>query len=62
MDIKGKIDDCYQRIQNLDIKPTLANMERLLQTLYDLREVYQALEKQEAERGDPDGRGTADFS
>lgn len=49
--MKEKIDACYRRLQTLDIMPTRANMEKLLQTLYDLREVYDEL------NGEDDGDG-----
>ena len=42
-----KIEACFNRLQNLDIKPTMANMENLLQTLYDLRGVYNELKARE---------------
>ena len=42
-----KIEACFNRLQNLDIKPTMANMENLLQTLYDLRGVYNELKERE---------------
>lgn len=35
-------------------------MENLLQTLYDLRDVYNELEKLELEGGESDGRAAAD--
>lgn len=38
-----KIEDCYKRLQTLDITPTLANMEILVQTLYDLRDIYNTI-------------------
>lgn len=38
-----KIESCFDRLQTMDIRPTLENMEKLLQTLYDLREVYNEL-------------------
>ena len=34
---------CYERLQGLDIQPTQNNLEALLQTLYDLKEVYMSL-------------------
>ena len=50
--MKGKVSACYERLQTLNIIPTLDNMEKLLQTLYDLREVYQELtEKEEKDNG-----------
>ena len=50
MDIKEKLEKCFDRLQNLEIKPTLGNMEILVQTLYDLREVYNAIK--DGEDGD----------
>ena len=44
--MKDKIETCFNRLQNLDIKPTLANMEILLQTLYDLKEIYREIDKE----------------
>lgn len=41
--MKEKIEACFDRLQNLDIVPTMTNMEKLLQTLYDLRDVYKML-------------------
>lgn len=43
--MREKIEACFERLQNLDIKPTLSNMEILIQTLYDLRDVYNALKE-----------------
>lgn len=53
-----KLEQCFERLQNLQIKPTLGNMEILVQTLYDLREVYQQLggEKDGRTEVDPDRR------
>lgn len=45
--MKEKLKDCFERLQRLDIAPTLKNMEALVQTLYDLRDVYQELERME---------------
>lgn len=54
--MKEKLSACYDRLQTLDITPTLDNMEKLVQTLYDIREVYQEItEKEEKDNG----RGTA---
>ncbi len=39
-EIRVKIDTVYKRLQTLDIMPTLKNMEKLLQTLYDLKDIY----------------------
>ena len=41
-----KLEACFERLQRLDIRPTLSNMEILLQTLYDLRDVYLELKKE----------------
>ena len=41
--MKEKLESCFERLQGLEIKPTVDNMEKLLQTLYELREVYQEL-------------------
>jgi hypothetical protein len=49
-----KLEKCFARLQNLDIKPTQANMETLLQTLYDLRDIYKELVKLEKEEGAED--------
>ena len=57
--MKEKIEACFERLQGLDIKPTQSNMERLLQTLYDLRDVYAEIEKLNKE-GAEDGRATSD--
>lgn len=54
--LNEKIEACYERLQSLDIVPTVSNMEKLLKSLYDLREVYQELCKD----GGNDGREKAD--
>ena len=54
--MKEKLQSCFDRLQNLQIKPTLGNMEILVQTLYDLREIYNELN----EEGEDDGRTAAD--
>lgn len=54
--MKEKLEACFRRLQTLEIQPTLGNMEKLLNTLYDLREVYNELNKE----GDEDGRAAAD--
>lgn len=51
-EIINKIESCFNRLQTLDIKPTLNNMEKLTQTLYDLRDIYNEL-KEGAEDGRP---------
>ena len=47
--MKEKLEACFHRLQTLDITPTLANMEKLVQTLYDIRDVFNELNKEEAE-------------
>ena len=58
--MKNKLNDVYERLQTLDIMPTKGNMEKLLQCLYDLRDIYNELERMEANNGgqaaDPGGR------
>ena len=53
--MREKIEACFRRLQTLDIRPTLENMEKLVQTLYDLREIYNRLEEEP-----DDGRDEAD--
>ena len=50
--MKEKIEACFNRLQTLDIKPTLTNMETLVQTLYDLKDIYNSL------KGDSENVGT----
>lgn len=60
--MKEKIEMCFNRLQGLNIKPTLDNLEALTQTLYDLREVYNELERMERygrTAVDSDGRDNA---
>lgn len=54
--MKEKLDACYQRIQTLEIVPTKGNMEKLLQTLYDLEEVFKELSKEGADNGGTENR------
>lgn len=49
--MKEKIEACYNRLQTLEITATLENMEKLVQTLYDLRSVYQEMERTENDDG-----------
>lgn len=37
-EIINKLDEAYKRLQTLEIQPTQKNMEKLLQSLYDLKE------------------------
>lgn len=58
--MREKIEACFNRLQTLDIRPTLENMEKLVQTLYDLREIYNRLEEEPDDGGDeadPERRG-----
>lgn len=55
-DILQKLDNSFDRLQNLQIKPTQQNMEILLQTLYDLRDIYNELKQ----KGEDDGRQAVD--
>lgn len=52
--MKEKLEACFERLQRLDIKPTQNNMEILLQTLYDLRDIYNEI------GGDNNGRNQVD--
>ena len=58
--MKDKINAVYERLQTIDIMPTKGNLEKLLQSLYDLRDVYNDLERMEAhddgEASDPEQR------
>ena len=56
IEMKEKINACYQRIQTLDIQPTKNNMEKLLQTLYELKEVFDELVKEETDNGRTEDR------
>jgi len=49
--MKEKLSACFDRLQSLEIKPTLNNMEKLVQTLYELRDVYNELERMEKNEG-----------
>lgn len=49
--MKDKVNEIYTRLQTLDITPTLNNMEKLLQTLYDLRDIYNEIEQKEKDNG-----------
>ena len=59
MDMKEKLNECYERLQTLNMPNTRHNMETILQTLYDLQEVYWELERMENDErtdADPGGR------
>jgi len=40
-----KLESCFERLQKLDIVPTLQNMEKLVQCLYEIRDVYNEIER-----------------
>ena len=44
-ELKNKLNDTYERLQTLAITPSLPNMEKLVQSLYDIRDVYNGLDK-----------------
>ena len=50
-EVLEKINSCFERLQTLGITPTVNNMEKLLQTLYDLRDVYNEIEQKEKDNG-----------
>ena len=52
--MKEKLEACFERLQRLNVVPTLENMEILLQTLYDLRDMYHEI------GGEGNGGSTAD--
>lgn len=56
MNTKEKLEACFDRLQALDIKPTLGNMELLVQTLYDLKDIYREI----TGGGEADGQSEAD--
>lgn len=56
-DMRRKLERAFERLQGLEIKPTVDNMERLLQCLYDIRDVYNNLQ---TKGGEEDGRETVD--
>ena len=60
--MEEKLNECYKRLQTLQIMTTKGNMEILLQTLYDIQEVYNQLKEEKANgrhdgpAADPEGR------
>lgn len=56
-EVREKISACFDRLQQMQILSTKNNMENLLQTMYDLQEVYQILERM----GDSDDGTKADI-
>ena len=53
MTMKEKLSECFELLQGLDIPPTLSNLEKLTQTLYNIRDVYNEL----SEGGEQDEAG-----
>lgn len=58
IDMKEKIKATFERLQNMNIQSTLSNMEILVQSLYDLRAVYNEMEVKE--NAGTEDRGTSD--
>lgn len=56
--MKEKLAEIFEQLQNLDIRPTLGNMEILVSVLYSLREIYNELGKEEEHEADPEGRNS----
>ena len=55
------LDGSFDRLQELEIKTTLSNMEKLTQALYDIRGVFMTLlEMKDKLGGEQDGGRTAD--
>ena len=55
--MREKIEICFKRLQTLEIQPTQSNMEKLLQTLYDLKEIYNEMgENDGGDQADPERR------
>lgn len=53
----NKLERAFERLQQLQIVPTVTNMESLLQSLYEIREVYNKLKE-----GETGGRSVSDVS
>ena len=49
-----KLEAAFARLQSLEITPTVTNMEKLLQSLYDIRKAYEIIKE------DENGRSQAD--
>ena len=49
--MREKLEACFERLQHLNIMPTQDNMEKLLQTLYDLKSIYNELKEGERHDG-----------
>lgn len=59
-ELLDKLSGCFDRLQNLQIKPTLGNMELLVQTLYDLRDIHTKLSESEGKNNGAEGRTAVD--
>lgn len=55
-DIINDLNKVYERLQTLDILPTLANMEKLLQSLYDMKEIARKLKEGATDGGTGNGQ------
>lgn len=55
--MREKLEECFNRLQSLEIKPTLSNMEILVQTLYDLRDMYNNLKEGDEGGSQADSEG-----
>lgn len=54
-----KAESCFSRLQGIDITATLDNMEKLVQSLYEIRDIYSELGAiLEEFGGEEDGRET----
>lgn len=45
-----KLEAAFNRLQTIEITSSIATMEKLLQSLYDIRDVYNAVKEKEDER------------
>lgn len=46
-EIMEKLNAAFERLQGLQIQPTVTNMESLLQSLYDIRDAYNKIKGME---------------
>lgn len=51
---KEKLEAAFNRLQTLDISPKITNLEKLLQSLYDIKSAYDMIKEEE------DGRPQTD--
>ena len=51
-EIINKLDEAYKRLQTLEIQPTQKNMEKLLQSLYDLKEAARMITEAKTDEQD----------